>query len=126
MQLTTCLSRAQHRYYGKSMPFGGAKAAFKDASTLGYLTTTQAIADFATLVLSLKANLSAPAAPVLAFGGSYGGMLAAWMRLKYPHVVMGAVASSAPILGFYGLADPYAFYDAVTKDFRVRIAHDFV
>jgi lysosomal Pro-X carboxypeptidase len=103
MQLTTCLSRAQHRYYGKSMPFGGAKAAFKDASTLGYLTTTQAIADFATLVLSLKANLSAPAAPVLAFGG----MLAAWMRLKYPHVVMRAVASSAPILSFYGLADPY-------------------
>ncbi|KAK3119786.1 hypothetical protein QOZ80_9AG0675150 [Eleusine coracana subsp. coracana] len=109
----------EHRYYGASMPFGSAKAAFKDASTLGYLTTTQAIADLATLVLSLKANLSAPVAPVLAFGGSYGGMLAAWMRLKYPHIVMGAVASSAPILSFYGLADPYAFYDAVTKDFKV-------
>ncbi|GJN28270.1 hypothetical protein PR202_gb16375 [Eleusine coracana subsp. coracana] len=108
----------EHRYYGASMPFGSAKAAFKDASTKGYLTTTQAIADLATLVLSLKANLSAPAAPVLAFGGSYGGMLAAWMRLKYPHIVMGAVASSAPILSFYGLADPYAFYDAVTKDFK--------
>jgi lysosomal Pro-X carboxypeptidase len=32
--------------------------------------------------------------------------IAAWMR-KYPHVVMRAVASSAPILSFYGLADPY-------------------
>ncbi|KAL6595556.1 hypothetical protein ACP70R_047896 [Stipagrostis hirtigluma subsp. patula] len=108
----------EHRYYGKSMPFGSKEAAFKDASTTGYLTTTQAIADYATLVLSLKANLSAAAAPVLVFGGSYGGMLAAWMRLKYPHVVMGAVASSAPILGFYGLVDPYAFYDVVANDFK--------
>ncbi|KAI4967260.1 hypothetical protein ZWY2020_029104 [Hordeum vulgare] len=108
----------EHRYYGRSVPFGSEEAAFKNASTMGYLSTTQAVADFATLVQSLKANLSAPAAPVVVFGGSYGGMLAAWMRMKYPHVVIGAVASSAPILGFYGMADPYAFYDIISNDFK--------
>ena len=111
----------EHRYYGRSMPFGGSRAAaFRDAGTKGYLTVTQALADYASFVLSLKANLSAPAAPVVVLGGSYGGMLAVWMRLKYPHIVMGAVASSAPILSFYGLADPYAFYDRMTDDFKVR------
>jgi lysosomal Pro-X carboxypeptidase len=110
----------EHRYYGESMPFGGTReAAYRDAATKGYLTVPQALADYASFVLSLKANLSAPAAPVLVLGGSYGGMLAAWMRIKYPHIVMGAVASSAPILSFYGLVDPYAFYDRMTDDFKV-------
>lgn len=64
----------EHRYYGESMPFGGTRAAaFRDARTKGYLTVTQALADYASFVLSLKANLSAPAAPVVVFGGSYGG-----------------------------------------------------
>jgi hypothetical protein len=33
---------------------------------------------------------------------------------------MGAVASSAPILSFYGIVDPYAFYDRINDDFKVR------
>ncbi|KAF0897251.1 hypothetical protein E2562_034720 [Oryza meyeriana var. granulata] len=113
----------EHRYYGESMPFAGKAAAYSNSSTTGYLTTTQALADFAELILSLKANLTAHAAPVLVFGGSYGGMLAAWMRMKYPHIFMGAVASSAPILGFYGLSNPYSFYDAISDDFKSESQH---
>ena len=53
------------------MPFGN--GSYKSAATLGYLTSTQALADFAVLITSLKHNLSVPDAPVVVFGGSYGG-----------------------------------------------------
>ncbi|KAL6341939.1 hypothetical protein AAG906_038184 [Vitis piasezkii] len=84
----------QHRYYGDSVPFRSKDIAFNNTSTLGYFSSTQALADYAELITNLKKNLSAENCPVIAIGGSYGGMLASWFRLKYPHVVIGALASS--------------------------------
>lgn len=56
------------------MPFGGEKdVAYSNTSTLGYLSSTQALADYATLITNLKQNLSATDSPVVVFGGSYGG-----------------------------------------------------
>ncbi|KAL6558228.1 hypothetical protein OROMI_018578 [Orobanche minor] len=106
----------EHRFYGESMPFG--KHSYKSGKTLGYLNSQQALADFAVLIRSLKHNLSSEASPVVVFGGSYGGMLAAWFRLKYPHVAIGALASSAPILQFDAIVPWSSFYDAVSEDFK--------
>ncbi|KAG9159119.1 hypothetical protein Leryth_017569 [Lithospermum erythrorhizon] len=109
----------EHRYYGKSIPYGGDKdVAYSNASTLGYLSSEQALADYATLIIDLKKNLTAIDCPVVVFGGSYGGMLAAWFRLKYPHVAIGALASSAPILNFENITSPYSFNNIITQDFR--------
>lgn len=108
----------EHRYYGESMPYGSRDDAYKNGTTLSYLTAEQALADFAVLITDLKRNLSAEACPVVLFGGSYGGMLAAWMRLKYPHIAIGALASSAPILQFEDIVPPETFYDIVSNDFR--------
>lgn len=61
----------QHRFYGESTPFGN--DSYNSAETLGYLTSQQALADYAVLIRSLKQNLSSEASPVVVFGGSYGG-----------------------------------------------------
>lgn len=50
-----------------------------------------------------------PDAPVYVMGGSYGGMLAAWARMKYPTHFQGALAASAPILWFTNKTDPNAY-----------------
>ncbi|KAG9456823.1 hypothetical protein H6P81_001331 [Aristolochia fimbriata] len=108
----------EHRYYGTSVPFGTKEEAYRNTSTLGYFSSAQALADYAELILHLKKNLSAESCPVVVIGGSYGGMLAAWFRLKYPHIAIGALASSAPILYFDDIIPSNGYYSVVTSDFR--------
>lgn len=57
------------------MPFGSEEEAYKNASTLSFLTAEQALADFAVLITELKRNWSAEGCPVVLFGGSYGGSM---------------------------------------------------
>ncbi|KAA8544165.1 hypothetical protein F0562_022199 [Nyssa sinensis] len=108
----------EHRYYGKSIPFGTMEETMKNESTRGYFNSAQAIADYAEVILYLKKNLSAQNSPVIVIGGSYGGMLASWFRLKYPHIAVGALASSAPILYFDDIIQQTGYYSIVTKDFK--------
>ena len=55
---------------------------------------------------------------MILFGGSYGGMLASWFRIKYPHLAQGAIAASAPILQFLDYYDCSLFNKIVTKDYE--------
>ena len=89
---------AEQRFYGASLPFG--KAGSFTPGALSLLSTEQVLADYANLITSLKLELNASTSPVVAFGGSYGGTLSTLMRVKYPHIVVGALAASAP-LGYY-------------------------
>ena len=40
---------------------------------------------------------------MLYFNYYIGGMLAAWMRLKFPHIIDGSIAASAPIWVYPGV-----------------------
>ncbi|XP_064479463.1 lysosomal Pro-X carboxypeptidase-like [Ornithodoros turicata] len=113
---------AEHRYYGKSLPYGN--LSYTSGRYLGYLTSDQTLADYADLVRFLKATLPGAAqSPVVSFGGSYGGMLAAWFRMKYPHLTVAALASSAPVLQFQGLTPCEAFNQIVAKAYHTASCH---
>ncbi|KAH9700245.1 prolylcarboxypeptidase-like protein [Citrus sinensis] len=109
---------SSHRYCGKSIPFGSREEALKNASTLGYFNSAQAITDYAEILLYIKQKYNASHSPVIVIGGSYAGMLAPWFRLKYPHVALGALASSAPILYFDDITPQNGYYSIVTRVFR--------
>lgn len=81
----------EHRYYGLSQPF-------KRLSTknLRFLNTEQALNDFAAFERHLIEQRGWTGKWV-SFGGSYPGSLSAYYRLKYPELVVGALASSAPV-----------------------------
>lgn len=106
---------AEHRYYGESKPFSEKQI----RQNMQFLTAEQALADYASLISHLKSELQSRDSAVIGFGGSYGGMLAAWFRMKNPNILDGAIASSAPIWSFYDLDPPYddrSFAQIVSRD----------
>ncbi|GAM26864.1 hypothetical protein SAMD00019534_100390, partial [Acytostelium subglobosum LB1] len=82
----------EHRFYGKSIPT-------PDLSTpnLDLLSSDQALADIANFRNYISFKYRAFTNKWIAFGGSYGGVLAAWTRLKYPYLVDASISSSAPV-----------------------------
>lgn len=61
---------AEHRYYGNSLPLG--LDSFNN-TILEFLSSEQALADYAYLIRHLKSTIPGAAdSPVITFGGSYG------------------------------------------------------
>ncbi|GJQ77978.1 hypothetical protein Trydic_g2339 [Trypoxylus dichotomus] len=105
----------EHRYYGESYP-----TANMSTENLRYLSVDQAIADIAYFIHYVKENIEGLAnskqlnidllPKVVVIGGSYSASMATWMRLKYPHLVDIAYASSAPVRA---VADFYEYFEVV-------------
>lgn len=96
----------EHRYYGKSLPF-----AKLSTDNLKYLTTESALQDLAQFQKDMSIQ-NQWTGKWIAFGASYPGSLAAYYRMKYPQLVSGALASSAPVMA----KEDFEEYDAhVTK-----------
>lgn len=75
---------AEHRYFGESIP-----AIEGMDNCLAYLSSEEALADYASLTNRFRREWGAKNSAIIAFGGSYGGMLASWMRILYPSAVDG-------------------------------------
>jgi pimeloyl-ACP methyl ester carboxylesterase len=108
----------EHRYFGNSFPFPKADA-FKEGYN-SYLTVENTMMDYVDLIKYIKVKYNAQDKAVITFGGSYGGMLAAWLRMKFPHVFQGALAASAPLVYFKDskTAPEDEFSMIATRDFN--------
>jgi len=72
----------EHRYFGESMPYG--PDSLKDSAYYPQLTPEQAMLDYVDLIKEIKTTEGLEDRAVIVVGGSYGGMLATWLRIKYP------------------------------------------
>jgi len=75
----------EHRYFGQSYPFDEDEAFNED--NIVHLTLENVFGDYIDLLDFIKTKYKAKDKAVIAFGGSYGGMLAAWMRMKHPNKI---------------------------------------
>lgn len=95
----------EHRYYGQSLPF-----ADLSADHLQYLTLDNVIEDLATFQKWIAVQQGWKG-QWISVGGSYSGTLSAIYRQKHPELVVGALASSAPMIS--GVGEPEGTQDDV-------------
>lgn len=92
----------EHRFYGQSLPTSNLTP-----EALKFLNLESAIADLARFQKFMMEEKGMKGKWV-AFGGSYAGTLAAFYREKHPKLVVGALASSAPVY----MKNDFSEYDA--------------
>lgn len=73
---------------------------FRNLTTenLRFLNVDQALADLAYFIMELKKQPRFENSKIVLYGGSYAANMALWFKQRYPHLVVGGVASSGPIL----------------------------
>ncbi len=107
----------EHRFYGESLPTTKLTTA-----NLKTLTLESAIEDLATFQKFMMEEKGLQG-KWISVGGSYAGTLSAFYRLKHPELVVGAIASSAPVL----MKPEFFEYDAhVAKVINKSICGDKV
>ncbi len=79
--------------------------------------------DYVELIKFIRTDYNMEDKACVVFGGSYGGMLAGWLRMKFPATFQGALAMSAPILYFQDApsAPEDEFGAIATEDFRASL-----
>lgn len=90
----------EHRFFGESAPLSPATTA-----ALAYHNSRQALNDMVTFQAYFRTTYMAPvigqtaaeASKWVGVGGSYPGALSAWLRIKYPHAVVGSHSSSGVV-----------------------------
>lgn len=73
-----------------------------------YLSSEQALADLAYFIGKMGNNAGFKTSDKnkwITVGGSYPGALSAWFRYKYPHLTIGALASSAVVEAIEDMKD---------------------
>ncbi|KAJ7693146.1 serine carboxypeptidase S28-domain-containing protein [Mycena rosella] len=111
------LMTIEHRYFGKSLPYGN--STYNTTENMRFLTLDNVISDTITVVDWWRANVTeSKNAPVIVFGGSYSATLATILRINHPSTFFGAVASAGPVRGFLPVTnDPDRFnrFDLVSQ-----------
>lgn len=119
MKLGAFMLFPEHRFYGDSLPFGP-KDSYTPENIVG-LTIEQALQDYVTIIDHAMQLWDIPAnTPIIAMGGSYPGELASFLRIAFPNVVDGALASSAPVRYhpfLEGGTRSGSFFAVATRDF---------
>ncbi|XP_055524234.1 putative serine protease K12H4.7 isoform X2 [Wyeomyia smithii] len=106
------LCYTEHRYYGLSRPTVNTRT-----DSLKFLNIDQALADLAHFVEEIKSSIEgASNASVIMAGGSYSATMVTWFRQKYPHLIDGAWASSAPLLAKLDFVE---YYEVVSDSIRL-------
>ncbi|CAG9559952.1 unnamed protein product [Danaus chrysippus] len=82
----------EHRYYGESLPYRTFTT-----ENLRFLNVDQALADLAYFISEIRKLPRFFNSKVVLYGGSYAANMALWFKQRYPHLVVGVVASSGPI-----------------------------
>jgi len=112
----------EHRFYGESFPGDGTLS----TENLRLLSADQALADFAVVIDYVKTKFHAADSKVVTLGGSYSGMLSAWMRQKYPNLVDIAFASSAPVQAQLDFPEYYkVITDSLGESCAARVTEAF-
>eukprot|EP01052_Picozoa_sp_SAG31_P003118 SAG31_NODE_117_length_24022_cov_6.878067_2_plen_458_part_00 len=123
----------EHRYYGcwnaSSCPYcalgappgncAGRLPVLQNNEHLRQLTSKQALADLAAFhTYATEALGISTEARWVGIGGSYPGMLAAFLRASYPNKFFASVASSAPV---HGVLDMTTFEDIKASAYAMNV-----